>query len=51
MTCPKCGAKVIVKELNDGSPSRNYDCALCPSCGEIIFEKYIVGEFVTELKQ
>lgn len=47
--CPKCGAKVLIRELNDGSPARTYDSALCPTCGEKIHEDYIVGEFVTEL--
>lgn len=48
MTCPKCGATVIIKEVNDGSPMRVYDCALCPECGEILYEKAIVGAFETE---
>ena len=50
MTCPKCGATVIIKEVNDGSPMRVYDCALCPECGEILYEKAIVGAFETEIK-
>ena len=51
MTCPKCGATVIIKEVNDGSPMRCYDCALCPKCHETIYEKAIVGAFVTEIKK
>lgn len=43
MTCPKCGATVIIKEVNDGSPMRVYDRALCPECGESLYEKAIVG--------
>lgn len=50
MICPLCGREVIIKELNDGSPARTYDSALCPNCGTKIYEDYIVGEFVTELK-
>lgn len=48
-TCSRCGARVLIKELNDGSPSRNYDSALCPNCKNKIHEDYIVGEFVCEL--
>ena len=48
MRCPKCRATVIIKEVNDGSPMRVYDCALCPECGEILYEKAIVGAFETE---
>lgn len=50
MTCQKCGATVIIKEVNDGSPMRVYDCALCPECGETLYEKAIVGAFETEIK-
>lgn len=42
-----CTAK---KEVNDGSPMRVYDCALCPECGETLYEKAIVGAFETEIK-
>lgn len=49
--CPKCGKIIIIKELNDGSSKRDYDCALCPVCGEKIHEDYIVGVFETELKK
>ena len=51
LTCPKCGAKLIVKELNDGSPMRTYDSALCPVCGEKVHEDYIVGEFIVEIDE
>lgn len=51
MTCPKCGATVIIKEENDGSPMRVYDCVLCPECGESLYEKAIVGAFETEIKK
>ena len=30
LTCPNCNTDVIIYELNDGSPCRSYDCALCP---------------------
>ena len=48
--CSNCGSEIVVYELNDGSPLRNYDCALCPTCGKKIHEDYIVGGFVSELK-
>lgn len=48
--CPYCGSEVIISELNDGSPCRSYDSASCPNCGETIHKDYIVGEFVSELK-
>ena len=48
--CSNCGSEIIIYELNDGSPCRNYDYALCPSCGKKIHEDYIVGEFIAELK-
>ena len=51
MTCPKCGATVIVKEVNDGSTMRIYDCALCPNCHETLYKKAIVGAFETEIKK
>ena len=51
MRCPKCGATVIIKEVNDGSPMRIYDCALCPKCHETLYEKAIVGAFETEIKK
>lgn len=48
--CPHCGCEVIIYELNDGSPCRSYDSASCPNCGKTIHKDYIVGEFVSELK-
>ena len=49
--CPYCGSEVIIKELNDGSPSRCYDSVLCPTCKKKIHEDYIVGEFDVRLKE
>ena len=51
MRCPKCGATVIIKEVNDGSPMRSYDCALCPKCHETLYEKAIVGAFEIGIKK
>ena len=51
MTCPKCGATVIIKEVNDGSSMQVYDIALCPKCNETLYEKAIVGAFETEIKK
>ena len=48
--CPKCGKTIIIKEINDGSPMRTYDSGLCPECGEMLHEDYIVGCFETEVK-
>lgn len=50
MKCPKCGATVVIKEIDDGSPARCYDSALCPKCSTKVYEKSIVGVFETELK-
>lgn len=47
--CPKCGAVVIVKEVNDGTPARCTEYALCPNCKEVLCEKSIVGTFETEI--
>ena len=50
MTCPNCNRVIIIYELNDGSPCRSYECALCPNCHTKIHEDYIVGEFDAVLK-
>lgn len=49
--CPYCGCEVIIYELDYDSPFRTYDSVLCPTCKEKIHEDYIVGEFVSELKE
>lgn len=49
--CLECGKIILIKELNDGSPSRNYDIVLCPECNAKIHEDIIVGEFIAEVKK
>lgn len=51
VVCPYCGTTIIVNEINDGSPMRTYEYAICPKCKKIVHEDYIVGEFNSEIKE
>lgn len=47
--CPNCGEYVLINEINDGSPARTYDKAICPNCKTILHEHNIVGAFEEHL--
>lgn len=44
LTCPKCGARLSIREVNVNMPYKTHETAECPKCGVTVYERNSRGD-------